>query len=384
MKKNDLLSSENKETISSTNFPIMLNLIIKDLLEDLDVSLVKEQIESLLISRNTVLSNNFIRNPEQRKLVDEVFPIKDNKELLKLIIKLLEKTIFNDPKLKIILPAFLDTGELEEILIEFEDRKDIRTWLEKKLKQNSLSNLEESVIKQKVEDKLLTQIVNIFKIWWKLSSKSILDYLSSIEELDLEKDFDKISFLAKLAINTWDNDSIMAIYNFFLDYASKTEDLQLISKIEKIFTWVKRNLVINFDLDKAIYNIDSTEIQDILIVTLIENIKSNLNWDNDEKNSKYISSYAMILKSIVEMSYYKKVYIDIDYIVEEITQILSKNIFDNISVETNEDISIVGHNLGLIILVLNAITPKTIDVLSIKRAEELCKAISTPLQKNYN
>gem|GEM_PF-3293246 len=80
------------------------------------------------------------------------------------------------------------------------------------------------------------------------------------------------------------------------------------------------------------------------------------------------------------MVYYKKLYLNTDYIIEEITKIISKDIFNNISIKENEEIYITGYNLGLAILVLDSMKPRTIGTLDLQRAEELCMAVFTPLE----
>gem|GEM_PF-2784975 len=72
--------------------------------------------------------------------------------------------MFEESNLRIILPAFLAKEELEEIILPFQDKQNIITLLEKTLKSNGLSSIEEKVVKEKVEDKLLKELVEIFKI----------------------------------------------------------------------------------------------------------------------------------------------------------------------------------------------------------------------------
>lgn len=363
-------------------FSIVLENTVQELVDNLDITLTEEQIQCLLILRKSVFNSDIVQTFEEKKMIDNVFPIKTNKELLGVIVWLLDKTIFDNLELRVIMLAFLDNEELEEIMVKFQDRDEIFTKLEKLLKLNSLSSLEEKSIREAVEIKLLEQLIEIFKIWWNISSEAILDYLSSIEDLDIEKDFEKISFLARLAVDKWDNTCIIAIYNFFIDYISRIEDYNLVVKIEKLFTWMNKDLIIEYDLDKAIYNIENVKVQDMLIATLIWKIKSNLFPKN--KNGKVTSSFATVLKSIVEMTYYKDLYLNVDYMIEGITQIISENVFDNISIRDNEEIYIIGYNLGLTLLILDSMKPKTISHTHIKRAEILCGAVSTPLYKFRN
>gem|GEM_PF-2596675 len=78
--------SERIKSMKQSDFSITLENIVQELLDDLKITLTEEQIQCLLLLRTRVSNSDNIKSFNQKKIIDEVFPIQNNEALLQVIV----------------------------------------------------------------------------------------------------------------------------------------------------------------------------------------------------------------------------------------------------------------------------------------------------------